>query len=270
MAIGLSTYAYFWRWSDPTARPLGLLDMIEQTAQLGATVFQICDYPPIERMSRDELDRVRRHAEAAGIHLELGTRGVTTGHLSHYLDLATRLDARFVRSMLHTRDHRPTVDEAVRLLSGVLPAYAERGVTIGLETYEQVSTDDLLAVVEAVGDPSLGICLDPANCVARLELPDQVVARVAPYVVNLHIKDFTFTRQPGWVGFALVGCPLGTGLLDYDRMIGMVEPAAREINQIVEHWLPPTGSVEETCLLEDEWTRHSVAFLNDHRRGSGQ
>ena len=61
------------------------------------------------------------------------------------------------------------------------------------------------------------MCLDPANCVAALERPRDVVAATAPYVKNWHVKDFAFTRQAGWVGFNLAGCPLGEGLLDYDQ-----------------------------------------------------
>ncbi len=113
--------------------------------------------------------------------------------------------------MLRTTSHQPSVDEAVALLGRVLPRYTDQGVTLGLETYEQVSTADLLAVVRAVDRPGLGVCLDPGNCVARLETPEYVIGQVAPYVVNMHVKDFTFTRQEGWVGFSLTGCPLGTG-----------------------------------------------------------
>ena len=81
-------------------------------------------------------------------------------------------------------------------------------------------------MVRAVASPQLGVCLDPGNCVARLETPDYVIAEVAPYVVNMHVKDFAFTRAEGWVGFSLTGCPLGAGLLDYDAMIRAVRPGA--------------------------------------------
>lgn len=73
-------------------------------------------------------------------------------------------------------------------------------VTLALETYEQVSTADLLTIVEAVGDPDLGICLDPANVVARLENPRETIDLCAEHVVNLHVKDFRFERQSGLIG----------------------------------------------------------------------
>ncbi len=261
MRYGLSTYAFFWRLSRHAPRPLTVEEMLEQTRELGGEVFQICDYPLIETFDDARLSRVRALAEDAGIALELGTRGVRPDHLRRYLDLASRLGATFVRSMLNTADHRPTVTEATGLLAEVVPAYAGRGVTLGLETYEQVATEDLLAVLRAVDSPHLGVCLDPGNSVARLESPADVIDATAPYVVNIHVKDFSFTRRDGWVGFTFAGCPLGEGLLDYDHLIRAVRPDERGVNQIVEHWLPWQGDYEKTAHTEDRWTRHSLGTL---------
>jgi sugar phosphate isomerase/epimerase len=264
MAVGLSTYAFFWRSSDAAPRPLGLTAMLDETAGLGVTVFQICDYPAIESYSPGRLRGLREYAADLGVTLELGTRGVSRAHLDRYRELAAILGVTFVRSMLHTADHKPSPAEATGLLRQAMPGYSDQGVTLGLETYEQVPTSDLLTVIRDVGSPNLGVCLDPGNCVARLEMPAYVIAEVAPHVVNMHIKDFAFTRQPGWVGFSLTGCPLGTGLLDYDGMVRAVRPHARGISQIVEHWLPPAATVADTCRIEREWTRRSVEFLRQH------
>ncbi|MFF4067919.1 sugar phosphate isomerase/epimerase family protein [[Kitasatospora] papulosa] len=261
MSCGLSTYAFFWRVSDRAPRPLTLDEMLAQTREMGGEVFQICDYPPIEAYDDGQLDALRATAAGYGITLELGTRGVRTEHLAAYLRIARRLGVTLVRSMLNTADHRPTVAEATTLLRETVPAYAAAGVTLGLETYEQVSTDDLLAVVRGVDSPHLGVVLDPGNCVARLERPVDVVEATAPYVVNIHVKDFSFSRRDGWVGFTFAGCLLGEGLLDRGHMTATVRPDERGINQIVEHWLPWQGDFEETARLEDRWTRHSINTL---------
>lgn len=261
MAIGLSTYAFFWRTSTKVVAPLSLRDMLTQTHELGCTVLQICDYPPVETLAPGELLDIHDAAADLGIQIELGTRGVDPAHLYRYLEIAEPLGVTLVRSMLHTATHKPSVDEAVVLLKEAMRAFENQGVSVALETYEQVPTADLVQVVEAVGSDALGICLDPANCVAGLELPHNVVDRTAPYVKNMHIKDFTFARQPGWVGFTLAGCPLGEGLLDYDGMVTVVDPASRGINQIVEHWLPWQGDAETTCSIEAQWTQHSVNYL---------
>lgn len=261
MAIGLSTYAFFWRASDRVVAPLSLHDMLKQTAELECRVFQICDFPAVEALTPDELTDLRDTAADLDIELEVGTRGVAPDHLHRYLDICGALGARTLRSMLYTKTHRPGFDEAVALLREAVPAFEKAGVRVALETYEQVATAEIVRVLENVGSDALGICLDPANCVAGLEVPTDVVDRAAPYVKNMHIKDFAFTRAPGWIGFTLSGCPLGEGLLDYDGMIAVVDPASRGINQIVEHWLPWQDDAETTCVLEAQWTQHNVDYL---------
>ncbi|MBX4178264.1 sugar phosphate isomerase/epimerase family protein [Streptomyces geysiriensis] len=262
MAYGISTYAYFWRISDRAPEPMTLPAMLRDTAALGGEVFQICDYAPIESYDAARLADVRATADDLGLTLELGTRGIRPEHLLKYLDTAGELGVTLVRSMLNTADHRPDTAEAVALLKEAVPRYAGAGVTLGLETYEQVATDDLVDVVRAVDDPHLGIVLDPGNSVARLERPVDVVAATAPYVVNIHVKDFAFTRRDGWVGFTYAGCPLGEGLLDHDGMVAAVRPAERGINQIVEHWLPwQDEGYDATARLEHQWTQHSIDTL---------
>ena len=262
--IGLGTYAYFWHhWSENPER-IDVHEALRRTRALGVDLFQICDFAPLDTFSAAELAAVKATADELGITLEVGTKGIAPEHLSRYLEIAVALDAKLVRSMLYSPESRPTLAEAEKYLTEALPAFAAAGVELALETYEQVSSTDLVALIEAVGHPSLGICLDPANAVAALENPRDVIDRTAPYVKNIHVKDFAFTRRGGWVGFTLEGAPLGTGLLDFDYLIDTVRPAERGINLIVEHWLPLHDTLEETVRLEDEWNTHNLRVLNEH------
>jgi 3-oxoisoapionate decarboxylase len=262
--IGLGTYAFFWQHSDRAPLALDLPAMLRKTRELGAEVFQICDYLPILSYTRAELHDLKSLADDLGIVLELGTKGIATEHLAKFLGLAQALQATVIRSMVNTPGHRPTLSEAEALLKQALPAYEAAGVTIALETYEQLSSRDLVSLVETVGSPSLGICLDPANCVAALENPIDVIDRCVPYVANLHVKDFAFTRRGGWVGFTLEGAELGTGLLNYDYLIKAVDPETRGINRIIEHWLPWQESFELTSRLENLWNANNLAYLRSH------
>lgn len=259
--IGLSSYAYFWRASERVERPMTLGDMLRDARALGADLFQICDYAPLDDFTDDELAATRALAVEIGLTLEIGTRGTDPRHLDRYLALAVALGATLVRSMWTSGDDRPDIVESDTRLRQVLPSYEAAGVTLALETYEQVSSTELVALVRSIGSPNLGICLDPANTVANLELPSDVTARCLPFVVNWHVKDFDFTRQAGWVGFSLVGVPLGEGRLDYDAMLRDLDPAARGINQIVEHWLPWQDDEETTVRLEAEWTEQNLSYL---------
>ncbi len=259
--IGLSTYSFFWQHSAEAPEPLDLPTMLRRTRELGVELFQICDYLPLLQYSAAQLRGLRSLADDLGLTLELGTRGVGVDHLATFLSLAEVLDASLVRSMVNTAEHRPTMGEAEDLLRRSLPAFESAGVTLALETYEQVSSTDLVTLVETVASDALGICLDPANSVAALEHPHDVVERTAPHVRNIHVKDFVFSRRGGWVGFTLEGTELGTGLLDYDHLLATVRPGDRGINQVIEHWLTWRGSYEETAALENAWNTHTIAYI---------
>ncbi len=257
MTIGLSTYSFFWQWHPTADRALSLADMLARTQEWGADLLQVCDYPAVEEYDEGQLLALAGQAERRGLGLELGTRGIGVAHLERYLGMAQRLGVRLVRSMVTASE----ADDAERLLRAVLPAYERAGVVLALETYEQIATPRLVGVVEAVGSPSLGICLDPANCVAALEHPRETVERTADRAVNLHVKDFSFSRQAGWVGFTLAGALLGEGMLDLEHLFARVRPEERGISQVVEHWLVWQGDSATTRRVEDDWTRHSLERL---------
>lgn len=261
--IGLSTYAFFWQLSERVSNPLDLHQALERTAALDVGVFQVCDYAPLEAMNDGELGSVRRTADSLGISLELGTKGIGREHLRKFLHIAGILDASLLRTMLNVPGQAPSADEAVAVLTDLLPEFEAAGVKVALETYEQVPTSRIIDVVRRVSSPFLGICSDPANTVAALEMPKAVVEAVAPHVLNMHIKDFAFSRKEGWVGFTYSGAPLGEGLLDYAHMVQVIRPEENHINQIIEHWLPWQESEEETIRLENQWTDQSINFLKE-------
>ncbi|MFC7619490.1 sugar phosphate isomerase/epimerase family protein [Microlunatus sp. GCM10028923] len=262
--LGLGSYAYFWRHSDRAPEPLTLADELRQTRDAGLDLFQVCDYAPLLDFTEAELLATRSVAADCGVELELGTKGVAVDHLARFAELAVILNARLVRSMVLPADRDGGLAEVEAGLRQVLPRFAEAGITLALETYEQLPSTELVALIENVADPSLGICLDPANNVAALEHPRDVVERCAPYTKNVHVKDFAFTRSGGWIGFTLEGMPLGTGLLDLDHLLATVDPVGRGITMITEHWLTWRGDYAETARLEGDWTDQTITRMKEH------
>lgn len=259
--IGLGTYAYFWQHSERAPEPLSLIGALEDTRAQDVGLFQICDFAPLETMSDAALKEAARAARELGVQIELGTKGILPEHLSRFLQLADIFEARLVRSMLYGPNSRPHLTEAATWLRSSMRDYEAAGVTLALETYEQVPTLDLLDVIEKVGSPRLGICLDPANVTAQLEQPRTCVEQTAAATKNVHVKDFAFARQPGWVGFTYSGTAMGTGLHDYAHLLSTVRPRERGINEIVEHWLPWQDDAATTIRTEREWTRTTLEYL---------
>ncbi len=263
--IGLGTYAFFWQHSSRVPEPLSLIGAFERTCALDVGLFQICDYAPLLTMSEAHLRASAAEARRLGLQIELGTKGIAPAHLAQFLRLADRFDVELVRSMVYSPDFRPSLDEASGILAGVMPSFEAAGVTLALETYEQVATADLVDLVERVGSGRLGICLDPANVVAGLELPKDAVERCAPFTRNVHVKDFAFSRQDDWVGFTFSGAPMGEGLHDYPHLLDAVNPVTRGVNEIVEHWLPWQGDPESTVQAETAWTTTTLDYLRRNR-----
>ncbi|MBK0417800.1 sugar phosphate isomerase/epimerase [Leucobacter sp. CSA1] len=259
--IGLSTYAFFWQHSDRVPAPLSLVGAFEATREQDVRLFQICDFAPLERMSDEQLREAARAARDLGLTIELGTKGIEAPRLERFLRLAEIFDARLVRSMVFGPDSRPNPQQAEEWLRDAAPAFERAGVDLALETYEQIATADLVRLVERVGSPRLGVCLDPANVVARLEHPRDCVELAAPVLKNVHVKDFAFDRQDGWVGFTYSGAPMGRGLHDYRHLLDTARPRERGINEVVEHWLPWQGDPTSTVDLERAWTRTTLEYL---------
>jgi 3-oxoisoapionate decarboxylase len=269
--VGLSTYAYFWRMSERIGEPMSLDDVLRDAAAHGAEVFQICDHEPLTTAGDARLQSIRTLANELRLELEIGTRGTDPAHLRRYLDIAKRLDAGLVRTMCTSGDDRPATSETVQRLESVTPLYEAAGVTLALETYEQVPTEDLVGIIQHIGSDSVGICLDPANTVANLEMPDDVVARCVPFTRNWHVKDFDFTRLPGWVGFRYGGVAIGTGRLDYAGIARALHIPHSAVNRIIEFWLPwqssentPLDEAAATVRTEAEWTSRTIDYIRSN------
>lgn len=246
MKAGISTYAYFWR------RP-SLSEMLEDVARLGGEVFQICDWPELETTTACERHALSRRATELRIELELGTRADSPDEVRRYLSYCADLDSRLLRIL-----PGPSL-ASVETLEQLLPECESAGVALALETYEVIGSQDLLELVTQLDHPHLGICLDPSNCVAGLEPPSQVMSRLGPHTINLHVKDFVFRRREDRIGFLLVGCPLGKGMLDLDALLDAASDAPTDCNAIIELWLPDLGS--GTRELEAAWTGASFGRL---------
>ncbi len=208
--------------------PLSLIGAFEATRRTVSICSRSATTPPLEHMSERALADAASAARDLGLTIELGTKGNRA-----------RPPAALPRAGASVRRRARAFDALRRRLPPHPPrsrgAPARRAarvrdsrVTLALETYEQVATADLTALVDRAGSPHLGICLDPANVLARLELPRDCVAQTAAHVKNVHVKDFAFARQDGWVGFTYSGAPMGAGLHDYPHLLETVRPRARD------------------------------------------
>ena len=93
----------------------------------------------------------------------------------------------------------------------------DRKLRFTLEQHEDLTSDELVHIVEAVGDPKLGLLFDFGNMVNAYEMPMRALLRQAAYISDVHVKDCLVKPDRG--GWAHLACVSGTGDLPMQAML---------------------------------------------------
>ncbi|MBM3878438.1 MAG: sugar phosphate isomerase/epimerase [Verrucomicrobia bacterium] len=264
MKLGLSTYAYAWAIGvpgHPPARPMDLFGLLAEAERLGTRVLQVCDNLPLTGLTSAELDEFERRAGASGIAVEVGTRGLQPDNVLTHLRLAQRFHSPFVRIVTDSAGDEPSPEEVVARLRVFVPEFQRAGVRLALENHDRFTARTLAWIIERIGTNHAGICLDTVNSFGALEGPEVVVETLAPYTLNLHVKDFTIERVSSKMGFILTGCPAGEGRLNLPWLLERLGTAGREVNAILELWPPFGPTLDDTIARERAWAEASVRNL---------
>jgi 3-oxoisoapionate decarboxylase len=265
MRLGIGSYTYPWQVGVPgypaPAQPLTPLAVLDRAAALGVHVVQFADHQPLDRLSHPELELLRRQAQERNVEIEAGTSGIGRDHLLRYLDIATRVRARLVRTLTDTATHRPTPRETVQLLAPLVPELVRRGVTLALENHDRFSTATLRQIVDDLDSPFIGLCVDTANSLGCSEGPDLVLETLGPRLSCLHVKDYTVRRLPHKFGFIVEGAPAGQGDLDLPRWLSRLREMGRDGSVILEQWPAPESTPEATLKKEETWAVQGIAYL---------
>jgi sugar phosphate isomerase/epimerase len=268
MRLGIGSYTFVWAagvqgYPQPAA-PLTALQLLTKASALGVRVVQIADNLPLDRLLPEQIDELAAEARARGIQIEVGTRGIKPTHLRTFLKLAQRLGSPILRTLIDSPGQQPSLEEAVAALRQVLPAFRDCGVRLAIENHDRFRAATLAAMMERLNEAcpgAAGICLDTANSLGCGEDVFTVLGAVAPWVVNVHIKDFTAERLPHNKGFIIEGCPAGRGAVDLPRLFAELRRLPQDPNIILELWPPPEPTIEESIAKENAWTRQSIDYL---------
>lgn len=131
-------------------------------------------------------------------------------------------------------------------LTRVLQAAARHQVNVCIEphgVYTKTAAG-LLRIVDLVPSPWVGVNWDTGNSyLAGIEDPYEGLELVRDRVRHVHAKDIDFEqaeRERGQVTGTPVGCACGDGVVDFDRVLSILDPLDREITLSVE-----CGTIEQ-------------------------
>lgn len=125
------------------------------------------------------------------------------------------------------------------VLSRAARVAARRKIKIGLEPHQIYSKtpDGLDRIFHLVDSPAIGINFDTGNSYLAGQDPYRWLEHVRDRLVHIHAKDISIqqsTQERGKVTGTPVGCACGEGVIDWERIVGILRPLDREICLSVE------------------------------------
>jgi sugar phosphate isomerase/epimerase len=265
LTIGVAAYSFgylcgFDGAGTPRAcaRPYTAYDLMDLAAAHGLGGVE---FPPswcLGTLEQPELEKARAYAAARDLFVVVDGDIVDVYELRELLPAAAHLGARTVRVMVSDilcGDRRAVRDtwadylrDIERRLHAIRGLAEDIGIAIALENHQDMTSGELVALCDAVGSPHIGVNLDAANPLAVGEDPLTFALHVAPYLKNVHLKDYRLYNTPR--GYRLVRCAVGAGVLDVPGLLALCAREAPGAAISIE-----LGALEarHVRLLEDEF-----------------
>ncbi len=139
-------------------------------------------------------------------------------------------------------DFRARIERAARV--------AERQrFPIGVENHKDWTVDEMVPLLKQFGNEYLGVCLDFGNNMSLLDDPEETVDRLAPFVINTHIKDMGVQEFED--GFLLAEVPLGQGVLNLKRIVGVLRNVRPKVKFSLDMYT--RNPLKIACLTGRYW-----------------
>jgi sugar phosphate isomerase/epimerase len=264
MHLGLSSFTYGWAIGIPgypPTNPWRVADLLQQVVAYKLDTLQIGDNLPLHLFTSDELQKLKSTADSHGIRLEIGARGLTEKNLDLYLGLAEMLRAKLIRFVTDGDGYEPDPNQIIRILKSRQGALRDSGAKLGIENHDRLKASELASIMNSVGNSQVGICLDCVNSMGAGEGLEHVSRVLAPFTLNLHIKDFVTTRLPHKMGFSITGAVAGSGMTNLPMLLERIVPFGRCESAVLEQWVPPEPDLEKTIQKESIWAEAGIQYL---------
>ena len=213
-------------------------EQLDFASRHGVRVAHYSEVRLLGGLDPDHLRRVRAHADARGIALELGmlsicpgsiifdaAKGPADAQIAAMLPAAHILGSPFVRCVVGNLDDRrrsggieARIDETIRVLASVRSRVVDAGLKLAVENHAgDLQARELKALVEEAGPDFVGVCIDAGNPVWAIEDPHLTLEILAPYVLTSHVRDSRVWRVPE--GTAVAWTRMGEGNVDIAKYI---------------------------------------------------
>ncbi len=270
----------------------GLGAGLDAVAGLGVPTVQV-HAPPIELRTAEHAATVRRQFAEAGIEITLvfcgfpgesyadipttqrtvglvprETRQERIAQTRQIIDFAAALGAPGIGIHMGfiPEDHgSEDFADLVQVTADLCDTCAERDLIMNLETGQETAAG-LLAFLEAVGRPNLGVNFDPANMILYGSgEPIEALRKVGRNVRSCHVKDALWSDQPGKTFGKQV--PLDEGQVGMETYIRTLAELGYEGPLTIEREIEVTNEADRQRQIAD--IRAAIELLHDIKRRLG-
>jgi sugar phosphate isomerase/epimerase len=262
MITGISTYTYTWSVGVKGFEPSVMwneTDLLNKAAELGVSCLQIADNLPLHELPEERLNNLVILAKQKNIQLEAGSKIMTRDNLLRYISIAERIGSPILRFVIDGNNYRPEINEIVKVIKEAVPLLEEKNITLAIENHDRLKAREFEEIILRSESEHVGICLDSVNSMGAGEGIETITTVLAPYTVNLHVKEFIVERHPHMMGFTIEGRPAGEGQLPLEWMLDQLTGKCQ--SAILEQWTPPEKTIEQTMQKENEWAKKSVVYM---------
>ncbi|MBS4195695.1 sugar phosphate isomerase/epimerase family protein [Lederbergia citri] len=286
MKFGLTAYGtVFYMGLHPKAENLRItaLQQMKMAEEYGLEGVEL----PYEILVDANLDEVREYARNKGLFINIAASGFDPQYLELVLQLGSKIDAHTVRTVVGGADfggdRRKMVGKWQTFLNEILVSFQEAvktaeevGVHLTVENHQDLASEELVWLCETIDSDHFGITLDTGNPLATAEVPMDFFEKMAPYIKNVHLKDYKIYWSDE--GYRLARCPVGQGVIDFPALFSLMERVNPNITLSIEHGALEARHVR--VLQEDYWTEYPertaqqltrlLRFVEDHAFTKGE
>jgi sugar phosphate isomerase/epimerase len=249
--VGLDLYSIGHRGLSPE-------QALDVASAMGLDGVQFLEPSAVDPgLDPDRLASVRSEADARGLYVEIGLPSPNPfGLLSPpdapadpreraswfrpHLEAVAAMGLPHARVFVGNRHDRfrgdvPWAEQRAAssaTLRALKPMLKDLGLRVAVETHADLTCDELLALVDEVGDDACGVTLDTGNLPMRLDDPLDAAERLAPLVLMTHTKDaaLAFTDR----GLCWQARPVGEGCIPIPAILDILRARNPALNLSIE------------------------------------
>ena len=233
----------------------------DRLMQLAAKVGAAGAHGGLTSIDFDWARKTRRMKEELGMYLEIQTflPREDPAVFEHAVLVAKEAGATSLRVVCllgrryemfdRPEDWKTAVAGFHRQIRAAVPIVEKHKMPLGIENHKDWFVDQQVALMKQYSSEYLGVCLDTGNNMSLLDDPMETVEKLAPYTFNVHLKDMAVEEYGK--GFLLSEVPLGEGMLDMKRIVGVVRRAKPNVFFSLE--MITRDPLEIPCLTDKYW-----------------